>query len=122
MQTSPGSDCQFCINKPITSKPCSLSSKAEEVVSQAKTLTDRLIKFDKLYHDLGSSINKVGDKYDKTVSSYNSRLKPALRNIQKLQGIEEHVDKEMEQLTVKVKPVLERSDDDGEDWPKNNRC
>ena len=90
----------------------SLSSKAEEVVSQAKTLTDRLIKFDKLYHDLGASINKVGDKYDKTVSSYNSRLKPALRNIQKLQGIEEHVDREMEELTVKVKPVLEKSNKD----------
>ena len=95
-----------------TWKQMSLSSKAEEVVSQAKTLTDRLIKFDKLYHDLGASINKVGDKYDKTVSSYNSRLKPALRNIQKLQGIEEHVDKEMEELTVKVKPVLEKSNKD----------
>ena len=32
-----------------TWKQMSLSSKAEEVVSQAKTLTDRLIKFDKLY-------------------------------------------------------------------------
>tara|TARA_Y100000768_G_C23935739_1_gene662453 strand:+ start:19 stop:1200 length:1182 start_codon:yes stop_codon:yes gene_type:complete len=90
-----------------TWKQMSLSSKAEDVVKQAKTLSDRLIKFDKLYHELGTQINKVGNKYDETVSSYNARLRPALRNIQKLQGVEEHVDKEMEQLGMNVKPLIE---------------
>ena len=54
-----------------------------------------------------SYMGKVGNKYDETVSSYNARLRPALRNIQKLQGVEEHVDKEMNQLGMNVKPLIE---------------
>lgn len=92
-----------------TWRQMSLSSKAEEVVSQAKELSKRLVKFDGLYHKLGTSIVKAGKSYDDTVSSYNARLKPALRNIQKLQGIEDHSDKEMEKIDIDVKPVLERS-------------
>ena len=93
----------------------SLSKKAEEVVSQAQELSKRLVKFDGLYHKLGTSIVKAGKSYDESVSSYNARLKPAIRNIQNLQGIEEHSDKEMEQLNIDVKPVLDRNPDSSEE-------
>ena len=68
------------------------------MVSQAQELSKRLVKFDGLYHKLGTSIVKAGKSYDESVSSCNARLKPAIRNIQNLQGIEEHTDKEMEQF------------------------
>ena len=98
-----------------TWRQMSLSKKAEEVVSQAQELSKRLVKFDGLYHKLGTSIVKAGKSYDESVSSYNARLKPAIRNIQNLQGIEEHSDKEMEQLNVDVKPVLDRNPDSSEE-------
>ena len=92
-----------------TWRQMSLSKRAEEVVSQAQELSKRLVKFDGLYHKLGTSIVKAGKSYDDSVSSYNARLKPAIRNIQNLQGIDEHVDKEMEELNIDVKPVLDRN-------------
>ena len=98
-----------------TWRQMSLSKKAEEVVSQAQELSKRLVKFDGLYHKLGTSIVKAGKSYDESVSSYNARLKPAIRNIQNLQGIEEHTDKEMEQLNIDVKPVLDRNPDNSEE-------
>ena len=87
----------------------SLSSKAEEVVSQAKELSRRLVKFDKTYHAVGDAIINVGKSYDKSVGSYNRRLKPALKNIQKLQGLEESKEKEVEEIDLKVREVLDRS-------------
>ena len=92
-----------------TWRQMSLSKRAEEVVSQAQELSKRLVKFDGLYHKLGTSIVKAGKSYDDSVSSYNARLKPAIRNIQNLQGIDEHVDKEMEELNIDLKPVLDRN-------------
>ena len=98
-----------------TWRQMSLSKRAEEVVSQAQELSKRLVKFDGLYHKLGTSIVKAGKSYDDSVSSYNARLKPAIRNIQNLQGIDEHVDKEMEELNIDVKPVLDRNPDSSEE-------
>jgi DNA recombination protein RmuC len=98
-----------------TWKQMSLSRKAEEVVMQAQELSKRLIKFDALYHKLGTSITKAGKSYDESVSSYNARLKPAIRNIQNLQGIEEQIDQELKQINLEVKPVLDRNPDDSEE-------
>ena len=98
-----------------TWRQMSLSKRAEEVVSQAQELSKRLVKFDGLYHKLGTSIVKAGKSYDDSVSSYNARLKPAIRNIQNLQGIDEHVDKEMEELNIDLKPVLDRNPDSSEE-------
>jgi DNA recombination protein RmuC len=76
-----------------------LTKNADDVINTAKELSKRLKKYEDLY-DLGKA-------YNDSVSSYNSRLKPSVRDIQKLQGIE--VDKtKLEDVNLDVKPVIER--------------
>jgi len=97
-----------------TWKQMSLTSKANEVVEIAEKLRKRLEKFDELYHTLGKAINNVITAYDKSVTSYKSRLSVALRDIKNLQGIEEDEQKDLKSINKKVKPLIEigGSDDD----------
>jgi len=90
-----------------TWRQMNLSKNAEDVVKQAQELSKRLRKFESLYDVLGTKITKVGKAYDATVSSYQKRLKPSVRNIQKLQGIEID-DKDLAKIELDVKPVIER--------------
>ena len=67
-----------------------------------------------MYHILGKAINNVITAYDKSVTSYKSRLSVALRDIKNLQGIEEDEQKDLKSINKKVKPLIEigGSDDD----------
>ena len=97
-----------------TWKQMSLTSKANEGVEIAEKLRKRLERFDDLYHILGKAINNVITAYDKSVTSYKSRLSVALRDIKNLQGIEEDEQKDLKSINKKVKPLIEigGSDDD----------
>ena len=72
----------------------------------AKDLTDRLKIYEDKYQAVGSKILALGKAYNSSVSSYNARLKPSVRNLQKLQGQPEDLI-DMDSVPVDVTPVIE---------------
>jgi DNA recombination protein RmuC len=91
-----------------------LTKNADDVINTAKELSKRLKKYEDLYDTVGNRIASLGKAYNDSVSSYNSRLKPSVRDIQQLQGID--VDKtKLENVNLDVKPVIERIAADSEE-------
>ena len=91
-----------------------LTKNADDVINTAKELSKRLKKYEDLYDTVGNRIASLGKAYNDSVSSYNSRLKPSVRDIQQLQGID--VDKtKLENVNLDVKPVIERIVADSEE-------
>lgn len=83
-----------------------LSTNANQAIQIAKDLTDRLKIYEDKYQAVGSKILALGKAYNSSVSSYNARLKPSVRNLQKLQGQPEDL-MDMENVPVDVTPVIE---------------
>ena len=83
-----------------------LSTNANQAIQIAKDLTDRLKIYEDKYQAVGSKILALGKAYNSSVSSYNARLKPSVRNLQKLQGQPEDLI-DMESVPVDVTPVIE---------------
>lgn len=83
-----------------------LSTNANQAIQIAKDLTDRLKIYEEKYQAVGSKILALGKAYNSSVSSYNARLKPSVRNLQKLQGQPEDL-MDMESVPVDVTPVIE---------------
>ena len=83
-----------------------LSTNANQAIQIAKDLTDRLKIYEEKYQTVGSKILALGKAYNSSVSSYNARLKPSVRNLQKLQGQPEDL-MDMESVPVDVTPVIE---------------
>ena len=122
-----GADLKVFIVSPISIMPLlnlisetwrqmALTKNADAVINTAKDLSNRLKKYEDLYDAVGSRISSLGKAYNASVSSYNSRLKPSVRDIQKLQGIE--IDKtQLDNVNLDVKPVIERieAENDEED-------
>ena len=91
-----------------------LTMNADDVINTAKELSKRLKKYEDLYDAVGRRIASLGNAYNDSVASYNSRLKPSVRDIQQLQGID--VDKtKLENVNLDVKPVIERIAADSEE-------
>jgi len=63
---------------------------------------------------VGARILSLGKAYNSSVSSYNARLKPSVRNLQKLQGQPQDL-MEMENVPVDVTPVIESLEADNEE-------
>ncbi len=80
----------------------------------AKDLTDRLKIYEDKYQAVGSKILALGKAYNSSVSSYNARLKPSVRNLQKLQGQPQDL-MDMENVPVDVTPVIESLEADNEE-------
>lgn len=83
-----------------------LSTNANQAIQIAKDLTDRLKIYEEKYQAVGSKILALGKAYNSSVSSYNARLKPSVKNLQKLQGQPEDL-MDMESVPVDVTPVIE---------------
>ncbi len=83
-----------------------LSTNANQAIQIAKDLTDRLKIYEDKYQAVGSKILALGKAYNSSVSSYNARLKPSVRNLQKLQGQPQDL-MDMENVPVDVTPVIE---------------
>tara|TARA_Y100001968_G_scaffold276871_1_gene271385 strand:+ start:268 stop:1386 length:1119 start_codon:yes stop_codon:yes gene_type:complete len=84
-----------------------LSTNANQAIQIAKDLSDRLKIYEEKYEAVGSKILALGKAYNSSVSSYNARLKPSVRNLQKLQGKPQDLI-DMESVPVDVTPVIER--------------
>ena len=91
-----------------------LSTNANQAIQIAKDLTDRLKIYEDKYQTVGSRILALGKAYNSSVSSYNARLKPSVRNLQKLQGQPEDL-MDMESVPVDVTPVIESLEADNEE-------
>ena len=63
---------------------------------------------------VGSKILALGKAYNSSVSSYNARLKPSVRNLQKLQGQPQDL-MDMENVPVDVTPVIETLEAENEE-------
>jgi DNA recombination protein RmuC len=83
-----------------------LSTNANQAIQIAKDLTDRLKIYEEKYQAVGARILSLGKAYNSSVSSYNARLKPSVRNLQKLQGQPQDL-MDMENVPVDVTPVIE---------------
>ena len=90
-----------------TWRQMSLTKNANSIINTAKDLSDRLKKYEELYNTVGDRITSLGKAYNTSVSSYNARLKPSVRDIQKLQDIPEDLT-DLDQVNLDVKPVIER--------------
>ena len=66
------------------------------------------------YQAVGSKILALGKAYNSSVSSYNARLKPSVRNLQKLQGQPKDLI-DMESVPVDVIPVIESLEAENEE-------
>jgi len=91
-----------------------LSTNANQAIQIAKDLTDRLKIYEEKYQAVGAKILSLGKAYNSSVSSYNARLKPSVRNLQKLQGQPQDL-MEMENVPVDVTPVIESLEADNEE-------
>lgn len=91
-----------------------LSTNANQAIQIAKDLTDRLKIYEEKYQAVGARILSLGKAYNSSVSSYNARLKPSVRNLQKLQGQPQDL-MEMENVPVDVTPVIESLEADNEE-------
>ena len=91
-----------------------LSTNANQAIQIAKDLTDRLKIYEDKYQAVGSKILALGKAYNSSVSSYNARLKPSVRNLQKLQGQPQDL-MDMENVPVDVTPVIESLEADNEE-------
>ncbi len=91
-----------------------LSTNANQAIQIAKDLTDRLKIYEDKYQAVGSKILALGKAYNSSVSSYNARLKPSVRNLQKLQGQPEDL-MDMENVPIDVTPVIESLEADNEE-------
>jgi len=91
-----------------------LSTNANQAIQIAKDLTDRLKIYEDKYQAVGSKILALGKAYNSSVSSYNARLKPSVRNLQKLQGQPEDLI-DMESVPVDVTPVIESLEAENEE-------
>lgn len=91
-----------------------LSTNANQAIQIAKDLTDRLKIYEEKYQAVGARILSLGKAYNSSVSSYNARLKPSVRNLQKLQGQPQDL-MEMENVSVDVTPVIESLEADNEE-------
>ncbi len=91
-----------------------LSTNANQAIQIAKDLSDRLKIYEDKYQAVGSKILALGKAYNSSVSSYNARLKPSVRNLQKLQGQPQDL-MDMENVPVDVTPVIESLEADNEE-------
>jgi Uncharacterized protein conserved in bacteria len=91
-----------------------LSTNANQAIQIAKDLSDRLKIYEDKYQAVGSKILALGKAYNSSVSSYNARLKPSVRNLQKLQGQPEDLI-DMESVPVDVTPVIESLEAENEE-------
>lgn len=91
-----------------------LSTNANQAIQIAKDLSDRLKIYEDKYQAVGSKILALGKAYNSSVSSYNARLKPSVRNLQKLQGQPEDLI-DMESVPVDVIPVIESLEAENEE-------
>lgn len=101
-----------------TWRQMSMSKNATEIITMVKELSKRFKTHEEFYDKVGDRITSLGTAYNKSVSSYNSRLKPSIRDIQELQGLEED-DKQLESVNLDIKPVLQRVSIDTEDTDTN---
>mgnify|MGYP001241325520 CR=1 FL=1 len=65
-----------------------LYENIEEMHTQTKVIHDRLKKFHEYYADIGKALTNASKAFNKSVSSWESRLKPAFRKLENM-GIAE---------------------------------
>ena len=90
-----------------------LTENAGEIIKAAQDLSQRLEKYSDLYDTVGKRIVSLTNSYNESVGSFNNRLKPSIRDIQKLEGSS----KELTQIKIvdkEVRPVIERITSDNE--------
>jgi len=90
-----------------------LTENAGLIIKAAQDLSQRLEKYSELYDTVGKRIVSLTNSYNESVGSFNTRLKPSIRDIQKLEG----KSKDLAQIKIvekEIRPVIERKQSDFE--------
>ena len=90
-----------------------LTENAGLIIKAAQDLSQRLERYSELYDTVGNRIVSLTNSYNESVGSFNKRLKPSIRDIQKLEG----TSKDLVQIKIvetDVRPVIERKESDEE--------
>ena len=90
-----------------------LTENAGLIIKAAQDLSQRLEKYSELYDTVGKRIVSLTNSYNESVGSFNTRLKPSIRDIQKLEG----KSKDLAQIKIvekEIRPVIERKKSDFE--------
>ena len=81
-----------------------LAENAQKIASESKKLMGRLNKFLEHFAKVGRGLNQAIGSYNDAVGSYESRLLPAGREVEKLQGLPEEMTR-LKRVEGDVRPI-----------------